>query len=113
MLEKFHIHWASVTFSKRILTRMTYMMKEKTKFVNTCNIEVNCVNRNGENVVTTNLSLIHFFIIQNCKNWVQKQTSYVILVKRCPNCPGNAILHICHLTYQNNYESSLPMNIKT
>jgi hypothetical protein len=30
--------------------------------------EVNCVNCNGENVVTTNLNLIHFFNIQNCNN---------------------------------------------
>jgi hypothetical protein len=35
MLAKFYIHWASVTFSKKILTRMRYMMKEKTKlFIN-------------------------------------------------------------------------------
>jgi desulfoferrodoxin (superoxide reductase-like protein) len=33
MLEEFHIHWANVTFSKKILTRMRYMMKEKTKLV--------------------------------------------------------------------------------
>jgi hypothetical protein len=29
---------------------------------------VNCVNHNGENVVTPNLNLIHFFNIQNYKN---------------------------------------------
>jgi hypothetical protein len=29
MLAKFHIHWASVTFSKKISTRM----KEKTKLI--------------------------------------------------------------------------------
>jgi hypothetical protein len=62
MLAKFHIHWASVTFSKKILTRMRYVMKEKTKLI------INCVNRNGENVVTTILNLIHLFNIQNCKN---------------------------------------------
>jgi hypothetical protein len=44
---------------------------------------VNGINHNGENVVTTILNLIHFFNIQNCKNWVQKRTSYVIFVKRC------------------------------
>jgi hypothetical protein len=33
MLAKFHIHWASVTFSKKILTRMRYMMKEKIKLI--------------------------------------------------------------------------------
>jgi hypothetical protein len=33
MLAKFHIHWASVTFSKKILTRMRYMIKEKTKVI--------------------------------------------------------------------------------
>jgi hypothetical protein len=33
MLAKFHIHWTSVTFSKKILTRMRYMMKEKTKLL--------------------------------------------------------------------------------
>jgi hypothetical protein len=33
MLVKFHIHWASVTFPKKILTRMRYMMKEKTKLL--------------------------------------------------------------------------------
>jgi desulfoferrodoxin (superoxide reductase-like protein) len=33
MLENFHIHWTSVTFSKEILTRMRYMMKEKTKLL--------------------------------------------------------------------------------
>jgi hypothetical protein len=69
--------------------------------VNKCDIEVHCVNSNGENVVTSNLNLIHFFNIQNCKNWVQKQSSYVIFVKRCLNCPQNEILHICHLIYQN------------
>jgi hypothetical protein len=67
----------SVTFSKKILTKMRYMMKEKTKLL--INVtEVNCVNCNGENFVTTNLNLIHFFNIQNCKNWIQKQTSSVI-----------------------------------
>jgi hypothetical protein len=62
---------------------------------------VNCINGNGENVVTTNLNLIHFFDIQDCKNWVQKQTSYVIFVKRCPSCLQNEILHIYHFIYQN------------
>jgi hypothetical protein len=33
MLAKFHIHWASVTFSKNVLTRMRYIMKEKTKLL--------------------------------------------------------------------------------
>jgi desulfoferrodoxin (superoxide reductase-like protein) len=33
MLEEFHIHWASVTFSKKLLTRMKYMMKEKTRLL--------------------------------------------------------------------------------
>jgi hypothetical protein len=33
MVAKFHIHWASVTFSNKILTRMRYMMKEKTKLI--------------------------------------------------------------------------------
>ena len=33
MLAKFHIHWASIVFSKKILTRMRYMMKEKTKLI--------------------------------------------------------------------------------
>jgi hypothetical protein len=33
MLENFHIHWASITFSKKILTRIRYMMKEKTKLI--------------------------------------------------------------------------------
>jgi hypothetical protein len=33
MFAKFHIHWASVTFSKKILTIMRYMMKEKTKLI--------------------------------------------------------------------------------
>jgi hypothetical protein len=33
MLAKFHIHCASVTFSKKILTRMKYMMKGKTKLI--------------------------------------------------------------------------------
>jgi hypothetical protein len=55
---------------------------------------VNCVNCNGENVATTNLNLIHFFNIQNCKNWVQKQTLYVIFVKRCVRC--SAIEGISH-----------------
>jgi hypothetical protein len=98
MLAKFHIHWASVTFSKKILTRMWCMMKEK-KIDNKCDIEVNCINHNGDNVVTTNLNLIHFFNIQNCGNWIQKRTSYVIFVTRCLNCLQNEILHICHFTY--------------
>ena len=62
---------------------------------------MNCIKHNAENVVTTNLNLIHFFSIQNCKIWVQKQTSYVIFVKRCLNCLQNEIHHIYHLTYQN------------
>jgi hypothetical protein len=33
MLAKFHIHWASVTFSKKILTRMRNIMKEITKLI--------------------------------------------------------------------------------
>jgi hypothetical protein len=33
MLAKFHIYWASVTFSKKILTTMKNMMKEKTKLL--------------------------------------------------------------------------------
>jgi hypothetical protein len=48
---------------------MRYVMKEKTKLI------INCVNRNGENVVTTILNLIQFFNIQNYKNWVRKRTS--------------------------------------
>jgi hypothetical protein len=44
-------------------------MKEKTKLIiNMTYIEVNCINCNGENVVTTNLNLIYFFNIQNCNN---------------------------------------------
>jgi hypothetical protein len=33
MLEKYHIRWVSVTFSKIIITRMWYMMNEKTKLL--------------------------------------------------------------------------------
>jgi hypothetical protein len=33
MLAKFHIHWASATFSVKILKRMRYIMKEKTKLI--------------------------------------------------------------------------------
>jgi hypothetical protein len=33
MLTKFHIHCASVTFSKKKKTRMRYIMKEKTKLI--------------------------------------------------------------------------------
>jgi hypothetical protein len=33
MLAKLHIHFASVTFSKEILTRKRYVMKEKTKLI--------------------------------------------------------------------------------
>jgi hypothetical protein len=33
MLAKFHIHCANVAFSKKNLTRMRYMMKEKTKLI--------------------------------------------------------------------------------
>ena len=33
MLAKFHIHCTSVTISKKILTKMKYMMKEKTKLI--------------------------------------------------------------------------------
>ena len=49
------------------------MMKEKSKIDNKCNIEVNCINCNGENVVTTNPNLTHFLNIQNFKSWLQKQ----------------------------------------
>jgi hypothetical protein len=94
MLENFHIHWASVTFSKKIINQNEVYVERKNKIDNKCDIEVNYVNDNGENVVTTNLNLIHFFNIQ-------KRTSYIIFVKRCPNYPQNEILHICHLTYQN------------
>jgi hypothetical protein len=33
MVAKFHIHWASVTFPKIILTIIRYLMKEKTKLI--------------------------------------------------------------------------------
>jgi hypothetical protein len=33
MLVKSHIHWACVRFLKKILTRMSYKMKEKTKLL--------------------------------------------------------------------------------
>jgi hypothetical protein len=33
MLAKIHIYWASVTFSKKILTNLMYMVKEKTKLI--------------------------------------------------------------------------------
>jgi hypothetical protein len=33
MLENFHMHWASVIFSKKLLTTMRYMMKEKAKLL--------------------------------------------------------------------------------
>jgi hypothetical protein len=33
MLAKFHILWISVTISKKTLTKMRFMMKEKTKLI--------------------------------------------------------------------------------
>ena len=51
MLAKFHVYWIGVVFSKKVLTRMRYVMKEKNHFVNKCDIEVNCVNCNGESDV--------------------------------------------------------------
>jgi hypothetical protein len=36
MLAKVHIHWASITFKKKmryVMKRMRYMMKEKTKLI--------------------------------------------------------------------------------
>jgi hypothetical protein len=46
MLAKFDIYWVSVTFPKRILTRMRYG-ERKNKIDIKCDIEVNCVNRDG------------------------------------------------------------------
>jgi hypothetical protein len=75
---------------------------------NICNIEVNRTSSKGENVVTTNVNVIHFCNFQNCDNWVQELSLYVSFVSISPNCLKNEILHICHLAYQNrmNHEAS-------
>jgi hypothetical protein len=76
-----------------------------------CNIEVICTNSNGDNVVTTNVNIIHLSNFQNCDDWVQKLSSYVSFVSISPNCLENEIVHICRLAYQNgmNHEASHSM----
>jgi hypothetical protein len=66
-----------------------------------CNIEVNCTNSKGDNVVTTNVNIFHICNFQNCDNWVQKQSSYVSFVSTSPNCMENEILRVCPFAYQN------------
>jgi hypothetical protein len=43
------------------------MIKEKTKLFNKYDIEVNCINHNSRNVITTGLNLIHFLIFKIVK----------------------------------------------
>jgi hypothetical protein len=62
-------------------------------------MELKNVNLNGNNVIASNLNNIDFFL-ENCENWVKKQTSYVIFSTRCYDFPQNKILHIAHLTNQ-------------
>jgi hypothetical protein len=47
---------------------MKDMVLERTKLLVNCDIAKNCINLNGQNVLTTNVNLIHFFYIRNCKN---------------------------------------------
>jgi hypothetical protein len=49
---------------------------------------VNCVNHNGESIITTNLNLIHFFNILNYKNWVQKTNLICNFCKKMLELPA-------------------------
>jgi hypothetical protein len=49
---------------------------------------VDCVNCKGENVVTTNLNLIHFFNIQSCKTGL-KMNFICNFCKEIPELPAN------------------------
>jgi hypothetical protein len=75
--------------------------------VNKCDLEVNFVNCNGESVVISILNLIHFFSTHNFQTWIQKQTSYVIFVYICLNCPQNEILRICYFIYHNGMDQEI------
>jgi hypothetical protein len=39
-----------------------------------------------------------FILFENDENWVQKNILYVILKKRCHDCPKTKIPHIVHHT---------------
>jgi hypothetical protein len=71
-------------------------------------MEFKNVNPNNDNVVPSNLNNTNFLILENCENWVQKQTLYVIFSIRCHDCPKNKIPHIVHLTNQHWMNQSYP-----
>jgi hypothetical protein len=71
-------------------------------------MELKNVNPNGDIVVASNLNNMELFFLENCENWVKKQTSHVIFSTRCYNCPQNKILHIAHLTNQHGMNQSFP-----
>jgi hypothetical protein len=64
MLAKFHIHKASVIYCKKNINYNEVEFERKNQIHNKCDIEVNCILRNSEIVVTTNFFVIHNFNIK-------------------------------------------------
>jgi hypothetical protein len=61
-------------------------------------MDLKIINSNDDNVVASNVSNLDSFFWLNCKNWLQKQTSYVIFSIRCCDCTQNKICHIADLS---------------
>jgi hypothetical protein len=72
-------------------------------------MELEIINPNGDNVVARKLINVSILIFENCKNWVQKQRSYVIFLIRCHDCPKKQNSSYCSPHKSTLNESKLPM----
>ena len=55
-------------------------------------MELKNINSNDGIVVASNLININLLIFENCENWVQKQTSYVVFSIKCHDCMKNKFI---------------------
>jgi len=64
-------------------------------------MELKYVSPNGQFIVASNLYPMNVLVLKSCKEWVQKQSIYVIFSRRLPNCSKYKTLHNFHITYPN------------
>jgi hypothetical protein len=62
-------------------------------------MELKNVNRNGGNVVVSNLNNVNFYFLESVKIELKNKINVIFLI-RCHNCLKNKNHHIVHVTNQ-------------
>jgi len=74
-------------------------------------MELKYFSPNGQFIVASNIPPKNVLVLKSYKDWVQKQSIYVILSRRLPNCSKYKTLNNFHITHPNGKNPRFPKGI--